>query len=49
MKDDMFQKNSRFYYRTTAEWNGFIFWYVVVLMQYKNKNIIAKLKIKMAA
>jgi hypothetical protein len=44
MKDDIFQKISRFYYRTTAAWNMLIFWYVVVLMLYKNKNIVAKLK-----
>jgi hypothetical protein len=44
MKDDIFQKNSRFYYSTTAELNVLIFWYVVVLMLYKNKNIVAKLK-----
>jgi hypothetical protein len=34
MKDNIFQKHSRFYYSTTA----------VVLMLYKNKNIVAKLK-----
>jgi hypothetical protein len=44
MKDDIFQKNSRFYYSTTARWNVLIFWYVVILMYYKNKNIVAKLK-----
>jgi hypothetical protein len=44
MKDDIFQQNSRFYYSTTAEWNDLIFWYVVVLMLNKNKNIVAKQK-----
>jgi hypothetical protein len=32
MKDDIFQKKSRFYYSTTAEWNVLILWYVAVLM-----------------
>jgi hypothetical protein len=41
MQDDIFQKKSRFYHSTTA-----FFWYVVVLMIYKNKNIVAKLKIQ---
>jgi hypothetical protein len=44
MKDDIFQKISRFYYRTTAEWNVLICWYVVVLILYKNKNTVANLK-----
>jgi hypothetical protein len=44
MKDDIFQKISRFYFRTTASWNVLIFWYVAVLMLYKNKNIVAKQK-----
>jgi hypothetical protein len=44
MKYDIFQKNSRFYYRTTAQWNVLIFWYDAVLMLYENKNIVAKLK-----
>jgi hypothetical protein len=42
MKDDIFQKKSRFYYSTATERN--ILMYVVVLMLCKNKNIIAKLK-----
>jgi hypothetical protein len=44
MKDDIFQKDSRFYYSTTAEWNVLFFWFVVVLMIYKNKNIVAMLR-----
>jgi hypothetical protein len=32
MKDDIFQKISRFYYGETAEWNVLIFWYIVVLV-----------------
>jgi hypothetical protein len=44
MKNDSFQKSSWFYYGETAEWNKLIFWYVVVLMLYKNKNIVVKLK-----
>jgi hypothetical protein len=38
MEDRIFQKISRFYYSTTAQWNVLIFWYVVVLMMHKNKN-----------
>jgi hypothetical protein len=44
MKDDIFQKISRFYFRTTASCNVIIFWYVAVLMLYKNKIIVAKKK-----
>jgi hypothetical protein len=43
MKDEIFQKNSIFYYSTTAEWN---FWNVVVLMIYKKKKNVAKLQIQ---
>jgi hypothetical protein len=41
LKDDIFQKMLRFYYRTTAEWNVLILWYAVVLMI---KKIVGKLK-----
>jgi hypothetical protein len=44
MKDYIFQKISRVYFRTTASWNFLIFWYVAVLMLYKNKNIVDELK-----
>jgi hypothetical protein len=44
MKDDIFQKISRFYYSTTAEWNVLIFWFVVVYLMLYKKNIVAKLK-----
>jgi hypothetical protein len=32
MKEEIFQKISRFFYRTTTEWNVLIFWYDAVLM-----------------
>jgi hypothetical protein len=44
MTGDIFQKSLRFNYGTTAEWNVVIFWYVVFLMIYKNKNNVTKLK-----
>jgi hypothetical protein len=45
MKDDIFQKNSWFFYSTTAKYNVLIFdMLYLVLMLYKNKNIAAKLK-----
>jgi hypothetical protein len=44
MKYDIFQKISRYYYSTTAEWNVLIFGYVVVLMLYKNLKNDTKLK-----
>jgi hypothetical protein len=44
MKDDIFRGNSRVYYSTTTWWNVLILWYVAVLMLFKNKDIVAKLK-----
>jgi hypothetical protein len=38
------KKNYFINYSTTAEWNVFVSWYVVVLMLYKNKNNVVKLK-----
>jgi hypothetical protein len=52
MKDDIIQKISRFYYRTTAEWNVLIFFFLLQFLCYiKIKtlllpSIIAKLKIQ---
>jgi hypothetical protein len=43
MKDDIFQKNSKFYYKTTAQCNVLV-WNVVVWIIYKNKNNLANLK-----
>jgi hypothetical protein len=44
MKDDIFQKISRFYYGTTAEWNVLIFWYVAVLLLQYIKKALPKYK-----